>query len=79
MVQSKIDGEMQKRIKNEVRSYMVAQGHTFESLAKLISEKYKRNDTAQNLSNKLQRGTIKYAQVIEIAEALGYKIKWDTV
>ena len=79
MVQVKIDEKMQKRIKNEIRGYMVAQGHTFESLAKSISDKYKRNDTAQNISNKLQRGTIKYADVIEIAEALGYKIKWDIV
>ena len=79
MVQVKIDTDMQKRVKNEIRSYMVAQGHTFESLSKLMAEKYKRNDTAQNLSNKLQRGTIKYAEVIEIAEALGYQIKWDKV
>jgi len=79
MVQVKIDTDMQKRVKNEIRSYMVAQGHTFESLAKLMSEKYKRNDTAQNLSNKLQRGTIKYAEVLEIAEVLGYQIKWDKI
>lgn len=79
MAQYKINNEMQKRVKNEIRSYMVAQGHTFESLAKLLSEKYKRNDTAQNISNKLQRGTIKYAEVIEIAEALGYKIEFTKV
>lgn len=76
MVQIKINQELQKKVKNEIRSYMVAKGHTFESLAKLLSEKYNRNDTAQNLSNKLQRGTIKYAEVIEIAEALDYKITW---
>lgn len=76
MVQTKIDVEMQTKIKNEIRSYMVAKGHTFESLAKLMSEKYKRNDTPQNISNKLQRGSIKYAEVIEIAEVLGYKITW---
>lgn len=77
MVQTKIGKQMQTRIKNEIRSYMVAKGHTFESLANLLSEKYQRNDTAQNLSNKLQRGSIKYAEVIEIAEALGYKISWS--
>lgn len=76
MVQYKINNEMQKRVKNEIRGYIVSQGHTFESLAKLMSEKYKRNDSAQNISNKLQRGTIKYAEVIEIAEALGYKIEF---
>lgn len=76
MVQTKIDKEMQTRIKNEIRGHMVSKGYTFESLAKLISEKYDRNETAQNISNKLSRGAIKYADVIEIAEALGFKISW---
>lgn len=76
MVQTKVDKKMQTRIKNEIRGYIVSKGYTFESLAKLISEKYDRNETAQNISNKLQRGAIKYAEVIEIAEALGFKINW---
>lgn len=76
MVQSKIDKEMQTKIKNEIRGYMVSKGHTFESLAKLLSEKYGKNETAQNISNKLSRGAIKYADVIEIAEVLGFKISW---
>lgn len=77
MVQIRINEESQKKVKNEIRSYMVAKGHTFESLAKLLSERYNRNDTAQNISNKLQRGTIKYAEVLEIAEVLGYKLAWS--
>lgn len=76
MVQTKIDKEVQTKIKNEIRGYMVAKGHTFESLANLISERYGRKETAQNISNKLQRGAIKYAEVLEISEALGYKITW---
>ena len=32
--------------------------------------------SAQNLSNKLSRGTIKYSEVLEIAEAIDYKIVW---
>lgn len=76
MVQTKVDKNMQTRIKNEIRGHMVTKGHTFESLAQLISEKYGRNETAQNISNKLQRGAIKYADVIEIAETLGFKIAW---
>jgi len=73
---SKISLEMQTRIKNEIRGHMVAKGYTNESLANLISEKYGRTESAQNLSNKLKRGAIKYAEVIEIAEALNFKITW---
>lgn len=73
---NKISLDMQTRIKNEIRGHMVSKGYTNESLAKLISEKYGRVESAQNISNKLKRGAIKYAEVIEIAEALGYKITW---
>ena len=30
----------------------------------------------QNLSNKLSRGTIKYSEIKQIADILGYEIKW---
>jgi len=75
--QNKISPEMKARIKNEIRGYMIAQGHTNETLAKLITEKCGRVESPQNISNKLQRGAIKYAEVLEIAEALGYQVKWD--
>ena len=32
--------------------------------------------TTQNISNKLTRGTIKYSEIREIANIIGYKIKW---
>ena len=32
--------------------------------------------TTQNISNKLSRGTIKYSAIKEIADIIGYKIKW---
>lgn len=41
-----------------------------------INEKYGRNDTVQNLSNKLTRGTLKYKEALEIADIIGYKIEW---
>ena len=31
----------------------------------------------QNLSNKLNNETIRYTEVKEIADALGYEIKWE--
>lgn len=35
--------------------------------------------SAQNISNKLQRETISFIEVVELAEALGLKIKWVPV
>jgi hypothetical protein len=33
-------------------------------------------DTVQNLSKKINRGTLRYEETEEIAELLGYKIEW---
>jgi hypothetical protein len=33
-------------------------------------------DTVQNLSKKINKGTLRYEEAEEIAELLGYKIEW---
>ena len=50
----------------------------------LLEEKKKIKDIAemqetsiQNLSQKLKRNTIKYQEMLDIAEKLGYEIKWE--
>ncbi|MCK9444604.1 MAG: LLM class flavin-dependent oxidoreductase [Tissierellaceae bacterium] len=63
-------------IRNELKSYIVRSGLTMTEIIELINEKYDRNDTVQNLSNKLARGTIKYSEVKEIADVIGYDVKW---
>lgn len=45
-------------------------------LVQLLNLEYDREDTIQNLSNKLSRGTIKYSEIKEIANVLNYKIEW---
>ena len=63
-------------IKNEIKSYIALSGWTLTNIAKAINEKYGTDTTTQNLSNKLSRGTIKYAECKQIAEIIGYKIEW---
>ncbi len=65
-------------IRNEIKSYIAASGW---SLVDIVA---KMNDippadgqtTPQNISNKLTRGTIKYSEVKEIAEIIGFKVVW---
>jgi len=64
-------------IRNEIRSYMVAKGHTYKSVAALLREKSGENVTAQSLNNKLARGSLRYIDAKNIADVLGYKIKWE--
>ena len=62
-------------LKNKIKSYMALKGLSTQNVAELITEKY-RPETLQNLSNKLRRGSIKYSEVEEIADVLGYNIEW---
>lgn len=64
-------------IRNEIKSYIAMSGMT---LTEVVNELNKRHPfqptTTQNISNKLSRGTIKYSECLEIADALGLKIAW---
>lgn len=72
-----IKKEISNDIRNEIRSYMVAKGHTYKSVAALLKNKYGENVTAQSLNNKLTRGSLRYIDAKQIADVLGYSIKWE--
>ena len=65
-------------IRNEIKSYIVSTGWTITDIVKEINKTKDSNNqtTPQNLSNKLSRGTIKYIEILEIANIIGYDIKW---
>lgn len=65
-------------IKNEIKSYIAKTGNTLTSVVDAINENRSEENqmSTQNLSNKLYRGTIKYSEILEIAEAIDYKIVW---
>lgn len=62
-------------IKDEIKGYIILNGWQMGAVAKKISEKGSKVPL-QNLSNKLAKGTIKYSEVKDIAEAIGYEIIW---
>lgn len=65
-------------IRNEIKSYIVSTGWTITDIVKELNKSKDINNqtTPQNLSNKLSRGTIKYIEILEIANIIGYEIKW---
>lgn len=65
-------------IRNEIKSYIAASGWSLvDIVAKMNESRSEENKTTpQNISNKLTRGTIKYSEIKEIAEIIGYKIVW---
>ena len=63
-------------VREDIKSVIVKSGWTLSDVVKALNEKYSRNDTIQNLSNKLSRGTLKYREALEIAGVMGYSIEW---
>lgn len=65
-------------IRNQIKAMIAFQGWTLTQVVQKINERHpeKKQTTVQNLSNKLTRGTIKYAEVLEIAEIIGIDISW---
>jgi hypothetical protein len=63
-------------VKNDIKSIIVQSGWTMSAIIEALNQKYDRTDTIQNLSNKLTRGTLRYSEAQEIAEIIGFEIKW---
>lgn len=65
-------------IRNEIKSYIAASGWSLVDIVAKMNENRSESEqtTPQNISNKLTRGTIKYSEVKEIAEIIGFKIAW---
>ena len=68
-----------KNIRNQVKSMIALQGWTLTRVVQKINERHPENanTTVQNISNKLSRGTIKYSEILEIAEIIGMDISWN--
>lgn len=62
-------------IKSDIKAKIVESGFTMSQVIDAMNKKYNRNDSVQNLSNKLSRESIKYKEVLEILDIIGYEIK----
>ena len=64
-------------IRNEIKVQIVRAGFTMQELVDRLSDEYDWSDSVSNLSAKLQRESIRYKEVIELADVLGYDIVWQ--
>tara|TARA_E500000178_G_scaffold326273_1_gene354350 strand:+ start:879 stop:1079 length:201 start_codon:yes stop_codon:yes gene_type:complete len=55
-------------IKNEIKGLVYTAGFTLSDIAEKMG-----NASVQNLSQKINRGTLKYSELKEILEIIGYK------
>ena len=43
----------------------------------LLRDQHGWSDSVSNLSNKLQRESLRYVEAVQLADALGYEIVWQ--
>lgn len=66
-------------IKQQIKKYLSNENTSLTNVVDILNsiKPIDQKTTVQNISNKLTRGTIKYNEVEEIANVLGYDITWQ--
>ena len=62
-------------VRNEIKAQIVRAGYTMQ--VDRLHEEYGWSDSVSNLSAKLQRESIRYKEVMELADVLGYDLIWQ--
>ena len=64
-------------VRNEIKAQIIRAGMTMQEVVDLLSDEYGWSDSASNLSAKLQRESVRYKEVLELADVLGCDIVWQ--
>ena len=67
---------MKLKVREQVKTLLSQEGITQKELIKILSEKTNKQYSQTSLSQKLGRGSLTYNEVLEIAEILGYEIRF---
>ena len=57
-------------VRNEIKAQIVRAGYTMQEVVDRLHEEYDWSDSVSNLSAKLQRESIRYKEVVELADVL---------
>ena len=64
-------------VRNEIKAQIVRAGYTMQEAVDRLHEEYGWSDSVPNLSAKLQRESIRYKEVMQLADVLGYDLIWQ--
>ena len=64
-------------VRNEIKAQIIRAGFTMQEVVELLHDEYGWSDSVSNLSAKLQRESICYKEVVELADVLGYDLVWQ--
>lgn len=63
-------------VRNEIKAQIVRASFTMQEVVDLLHDEYDWSDSVSNLSAKLQRESIRYKEVVELADVLDCDIVW---
>ena len=64
-------------VRNEIKAQIIRAGMTMQEVVDLLADEYGWSDSVSNLSNKLQRESLRYTEAVQLAKVLGYDIVWQ--
>ncbi len=64
-------------LRNEIKAYIVREGMTMQEVVDRLAEEYDWSNSVSNLSNKLQRESLRYRDAVQLADVLGYDLVWQ--
>ena len=65
------------KVKCDIQSHIIAAGYTQKEAVEACSAEFGWSDSDSNFSNKLEKQTQRYVEVLQLAEILGYEIIWQ--
>lgn len=63
-------------LKENLKAAIIKSGWTMTSVVEEINKRNDTDYTVQNFSSKLSRGTLRYVEVEQVLEIIGYRIEW---
>ena len=63
-------------IKEDIKAFIIKSGMTMTEVVEELNRRNNTNYSLANLSKKINNETIRYNEVLQIADICGYKIKW---
>ena len=63
-------------LKDDLKALIIKSGWTMTQVVEELNKKYNRNTSVQNFSAKLKRESLKYTEVEEVLNIIGYSISW---
>ena len=61
----------------DLSDIIVREGKTMSGIVEKLAEQYDWSGSVPNFSDKLRRGSLRYREAVELADALGYDLIWQ--